>query len=1476
MSGLVPVGIELVAAGADAFKAAGEVVADVVSHVNESFEKTNTSALAGGQGLQTYQSYLELLRQKLQQLQAAQVQSIEQSGEINKGIQSQITQVQTLIRYYQQQVDAVGRASQAIQAYNEKRVSDATKAAAAEEAAALKAANDAEAADEAQTLAYEKNAARRSAAAIKAGDDASKASQKAAQDYLNRKGVDTGAGSGGGGGSVFSSLAAAGGDAAGPVAALTVGLSSLSGAANGVFGAISSVVGGITQFVAQAVQAIAAAAGITVALNGAAAAAVAFGAIKFANDIDKEFQLTRATVGATDAEIEGLRHTAEEVTASLPVGFAEVTKQINELAGSGVTFKEINDGAELVLASLTKLSKVPLNPIQSAEQLAAIGHAYENLNVSIKDVGDAILGVTETTSSNIPEVFTALQKVSGEASVLKIPINEVSAAIAVLSENGVKGEQAGTALRNIFIRLSDAAAPGAAIIKQYGISLYDTQGNARDLGTVLQSISEAIGQQAVAEGKLTQEESNRLLGTVFQTRALQAVQLLTKSGTDEYLRLLGAIGQTDVYAQAATATDNLGDKLTIVRNKMSILLTAFGTELLPGLKTFVNGIDATLGEAIKPSSPVYQNITLLGQALASLASSQSIGEVADSINQAAGPRAAQLFVNLALAIAGIKDTINTQVIPALNELFTNINQLAGHTIFDPENPKKFGDAIDGVIGFVAGLVRALAQITKGVDENRQAFINFGVIAGQIIGGISSALGSLTNALANFVGDLGRDFIVLAGNIGTLTASLAGTPLEGLTEQFNAINLAASNVGTALITGSQGALAIGRGFNDASTAAASFSTGLQTIQQRAEAVQQLSTALHSVQDDLSRLQQQQLAASGPDVSKEISDREALIYTIQQELALLNDNTGATSTNTAERQRGIDTIQDEDASTRNLAQEQADAKRAAEALVSETNTLTKSYEDLSREVDKVVRDTQQKIDDAVTKVNDGLRKIDEEFTIRITELRSNLRQANQDAIEAFDFRNKIQNQSEAVSQFAEDLHTSLSRAYELESTAAKDAIQDRDRIRQEDLQSAEKNQQEQVDIAIQAHSQENQDLEKALQEAGALRARGLEDQQREQTKGLEEQFRLQNEARKNTEEDTARAKQLTVELANAKTSADRASIQERYNQETTRISDTRQQQTADNKIQQQQQQQLEDLRKQQEQQRLAQQQQQAQAELAIRQKLATDDLTFRKQKEQDFTAYKLGLDATYRAISRGLEFEDTQRQHQQEDRRTQDARTIDQIIKGYQLGIASEEFTQEQNNRTQAEGRAEDKAAQDRDRRYQDEADKFNNETLPDIVRNAGERLGDAKDKILQQVDDAIRKIGSSFPEATQIQSSVPGLIGGAQQAIDTHAAAAPAGIQAETPIEFLIYTQGVQVSVLRGGFDSLGGKLDQIIKLQGGTPGVDPASKQFQGNPTTDVPSRQPANVSLQNSNVLGNDALNLLKDVFAIGLGATVAPRGGL
>lgn len=495
-----------------------------------------------------------------------------------------------------------------------------------------------------------------------------------------------------------------------------------------------------------------AAAGITAAFTVAASAAVNVG-----SSFTASMSQVSATMGITrmSAEYETLSAAAEEMGAATKFSATQAGDALNYLALAGY------DANKAVSALPTVLNTAAAGGLDLAyasdlitDSMSALGLGMDEL----ESFSDKLAKTSQKSNTNIAQLGEAILTVGGTAKTLSGGVTELNTMLGLIADNGIKGAEGGTALRNIILSLSAPTDTAAEAMKRLNVSAFDSQGNLRDLSEVFADFNAALA-------PLTDQQKTQALNEIFNKVDLKAVNALLGTSAERFDELEGYIENCEGAAaeMAKTMDDNLTGDLTIMSSALEGLgIAAFDkfedpmrsavqavTEDISQLTAEIN--DGALSEQFdKISDAAGRLITAVGEFLAkdilpALINTMSViidhGGMIISI--IAGIGAAVAAVKLAPVVIGISAAIKG-VIASVQTANLQLALLTG----------QFGSAAVSATALGGGLTLTeimVAAYNKQIPVATAVTAAFNtVIKANPIMAIASVIGIVVSAIGIFI------------------------------------------------------------------------------------------------------------------------------------------------------------------------------------------------------------------------------------------------------------------------------------------------------------------------------------------------------------------------------------------------------------------------------------------------------------------------------------------------------------------------------------------------------------------------------------------------------------------------------------------------------------------------------------------------------------------------------------------------------
>lgn len=442
---------------------------------------------------------------------------------------------------------------------------------------------------------------------------------------------------------------------------------------------------------------------------GSKLAGLAQSSVSVGMNFDASMSQVAATMGTTVDQIQSLTDTAKEMGSTTKFTATQAADALNYLALAGYDA----DKAAEVLPSVLNLAAAGGMDLAYASDLVTDAMASLNIEANKQNVdefGNKLAMAASKANANVSQLGEAILTVGGTAANLKGGTTELTTALGLLANVGIKGAEGGTHLRNIILSLQSPTKDAREVMEQLGLEVYDAQGNMRQLDDILTDLN------SVMDG-MTQGDKDSIINALFNKTDLAAVNGLLAAQGEQWETLASQIDAADgaMEQMAETQQDNLQGVMTSMGSAFEGLQLAVFERLEPALTEAGNyGIECirTLTTALSEGGPEAM-LAAAGEIISDLAS--GIAEQLPGLMTTGVEIITQLAQNLTDTMPAMLDT-GAEVLAALAQGIINATPalLTSATEIIAEFMLYLGDHADEIMD--AGM-QLLESLIIGITDN---------------------------------------------------------------------------------------------------------------------------------------------------------------------------------------------------------------------------------------------------------------------------------------------------------------------------------------------------------------------------------------------------------------------------------------------------------------------------------------------------------------------------------------------------------------------------------------------------------------------------------------------------------------------------------------------------------------------------------------------------------------------------------------
>ena len=466
----------------------------------------------------------------------------------------------------------------------------------------------------------------------------------------------------------------------------------------------------------------------------------------------------QALSGATGADFEALSAKAQEMGAKTKFSASEAADAMGYMAMAGWDAKDMLNGIEGVM-NLAAASGEDLASVSDivTDAMTAFGLAADGTTKGVANAtyfADTLAATAASANTNVGLMGETFKYVGTMAGSLGYSIEDVSLAIGLMANRGLKGSMAGTSLNSVMTRLATNTSGAREAIEKLGVKFYDSSGNARALGDVMTELRDAT------KG-MNNEQKTALANTVAGMEAQKGLLAILNATDDEYNSLADSIKNSTGAAQkqADVKMDNLYGDVT-------------------RLKSAWDGL----------SIKIYTAVNALGKSKDGLGSMRSVVQsITDIVNKTADAVENLSNVYASSGLSGVAAEVNKMLsgtsdgVKNVGAAIAGIGAVVGANAFFNSGTWSAVDKGIGVVsGGFGGLVSSVASSAKGFKKSASSFLPFEVNIRKSIASMRSDfrqsskwISSLGEATSQSLQAVSSRFATTGGNVKSALDGISG-------------------------------------------------------------------------------------------------------------------------------------------------------------------------------------------------------------------------------------------------------------------------------------------------------------------------------------------------------------------------------------------------------------------------------------------------------------------------------------------------------------------------------------------------------------------------------------------------------------------------------------------------------------------------------------------------------------------------------
>jgi TP901 family phage tail tape measure protein len=273
---------------------------------------------------------------------------------------------------------------------------------------------------------------------------------------------------------------------------------------------------------------------------------------------------------------------AEAITGLFKAGLTS-TEVFADLQGYMAGTAELGGAlrASIDLAAATELDMVQASDL-AAVALSTFGGELETEEERARFVEDAMNNLVQAANASVSSVSDLAASMATAGPVFAMfgfDLEDTNNALAILSMRGIKGAEAGTALKSMLMNMTAQTDSTQEAWASLGLGMYDADGAMRELPDVIGDLNGAMAD-------MTEEERNATMAALAGSYGIKALSTLLAEGEQGWRDMAQATADAmGITEQARLKVDTLAGAQEVLEGVMETLKIQIGQALLPALTT---------------------------------------------------------------------------------------------------------------------------------------------------------------------------------------------------------------------------------------------------------------------------------------------------------------------------------------------------------------------------------------------------------------------------------------------------------------------------------------------------------------------------------------------------------------------------------------------------------------------------------------------------------------------------------------------------------------------------------------------------------------------------------------------------------------------------------------------------------------------------------------------------------------------------
>lgn len=319
-----------------------------------------------------------------------------------------------------------------------------------------------------------------------------------------------------------------------------------------------------------------------------ASMAVPLGAsVKAFVNVQTELAKLQAAANPTASEMGKIRDAVNGISQATGQGPANVAAAFTELLKAGTDVRTALGGAAETVVKFAKVAE--MDAASAAVLVSDVLHVFAKEGLSASQAVDILAQAADASSIDLHQLSMAFSMASAVAGATGVSLRDLAAAIGIMGNAGLKGSDAGTALKTMMLAVAAPSTTAAKAIERFGLNFRDAAGNVKPLRAIIDELTAKLG-------GLDSESRDNALRDVFGTDAIRPALILMQQGVDGWDKFTSAMDSANgVGAKFDILMDTTAGSMERMWAAVQRAGAAIGEALAGPLTEFAKWVESTAG-----------------------------------------------------------------------------------------------------------------------------------------------------------------------------------------------------------------------------------------------------------------------------------------------------------------------------------------------------------------------------------------------------------------------------------------------------------------------------------------------------------------------------------------------------------------------------------------------------------------------------------------------------------------------------------------------------------------------------------------------------------------------------------------------------------------------------------------------------------------------------------------------------------------